>query len=105
MAKAKAQELVKLCRWLRQEDVHFFAIAPGRRGHPDLVIVRSFAAPVAVWLRRDDPTAVHDTTDAQSAQIEKVESRGWSTLVAFGAQEALQEIHRRSARHAIASTA
>ena len=91
---AKVQELAKLCRWLRQEKVLFFAISRGLRGDPDIVIVRP-GAPLAVWLRRDDPRAVHETTDAQSAQIEKVASRGWSTLVAFGAQEALQEIHRR----------
>src|SRR3954463_10673430 len=92
---SKAQELAKLCQTLRRQDIHFFAVTPSTTespGQPDLVLVAG-TRPVAIWLRRCDlaaPLSVY-----QYAQIEKAASRGWHTLIAFGASEALQELYRR----------
>lgn len=87
----KAQELEKLCLSLQREGIHYYAVAPGRRGQPDLVV--GGAVSIAVWLRRAD--LARPLTNDQQAQIEKAASHGWDTLIAFGARDALQELHRK----------
>lgn len=100
---SKAQELARLCQSLRREDIHFFMVTPSKRGlpgQPDLVLVGGTREPIAIWLRRDIASPCNSL---QYAQIEKAASRGWTTIIAFGAAEALQEIHtraNRSTRHA-----
>lgn len=92
--RSKAQELIKLCRHLRAESIHFWLVTRQKRGEPDIVLGgRCGNPPIAVWLRRADESRT--MSREQLAEIDRAAGLGWYTLIAFGARGALEELYSR----------